>query len=92
MAHAPRRAGFIPPTAVDGGMNPALRRRVATVKAMRPPALPGYPAGSHQPDAAGQQRLHHALLEGAGLGEFGVEGGDLRVHVGEDGCDGGLFG
>ena len=36
--------------------------------------------------------MHHALLDLAGFGELGFEGGDFGVHVGEDGGDGGLFG
>ena len=47
---------------------------------------------SNQSRSSGQQLLHHALLEGAGLGQPGFEGGDLGVHVGEHGGDGGLFG
>ena len=44
---------------------------------------------SYQLNPSGQQFLHHALLEGAGLvaadGEFGV-------HARENGSDGGLLG
>ena len=46
---------------------------------------------SYQPYLSGQQIVHHALLEFAGFGEAGFEGGNLGVHVGEDGGDGGLF-
>lgn len=54
--------------------------------------LDSSPAGrSHQPDAAGEQRLRHALLEQAGLGEAGFQGGDFGVDVGEGGGDGGLL-
>ena len=45
----------------------------------------------HQPYLAGEELLHHALLDHAGLVAAGFEGGDLGVHVGEDGGDGGLF-
>ena len=36
--------------------------------------------------------MHHAVLELAGFGELGFQGGDLGVHVEEDGGYGGLFG
>ena len=35
--------------------------------------------------------MHHALFEGAGLGQSLLQRGDLGVHVGEYGGDGGLF-
>ena len=41
--------------------------------------------------SSGEQLLHHALLDLAGLGEFFFQRGDLGVHVAQDGCDGGLF-
>ena len=47
---------------------------------------------SYQPNPPGQEFLHHAVLEGAGLVAAGFEGGQFGVHVGEDGGDGGLFG
>lgn len=51
--------------------------------------MAGLPAGlrgvgRHEADATGQQGLGHGLLEGAGFGEAGFEGGDVGVHVGED--------
>ncbi len=46
---------------------------------------------SQQADPAGEELLHHAVLELAGLGELGFEGGEVGVHVGEDCGDGGLF-
>ena len=46
---------------------------------------------SYQPDAPGQQNLHHALLKRTGLVAAGCQGGEFGVHVGEDGGDGGLF-
>ena len=47
---------------------------------------------SYQSYPPREQVVHHALLELAGFGELGFEGGDFGVHVGEDGGDGGLFG
>ena len=38
-----------------------------------------------------QQLGHHPLLDLAGFGEFGFEGGDFGVHVAQDFGDGGLF-
>ena len=45
----------------------------------------------YEANPPGQQFLHHALLEGAGLVAAGFEGGEFGVYVGEDGGDGGLF-
>ena len=53
--------------------------------------LPGTARRSYKANPSGEQFLHHALLEAAGLGELGFQRGDLGVHVGEDGGDGGLF-
>jgi hypothetical protein len=36
--------------------------------------------------------LHHPLLDLACLGDLRLQPVDLRVHIGEDGRDGGLFG
>ena len=47
---------------------------------------------SYEPRPPGEQLLHHRLLEGTGLVAAGFEGGQLGVHVGEDGGDGGVFG
>ena len=44
-----------------------------------------------QPDPSGEEFLHHTLLELVGFGQLGFQRGDLGVHVGEDGGDGGLF-
>ena len=55
-------------------------------------ALVGRCRCSYESCSPGQQFLHHALLEGAGLVAPLLQRGDLRVHVGEDGGDGGLFG
>ena len=38
-----------------------------------------------------QQLLHHALLHGLRLVELFFQRGDVGIHVGEDGGDGGLF-
>jgi hypothetical protein len=35
--------------------------------------------------------VHHALFELAGFGEFGFEGSDFGIHIGEDGGDRLLF-
>ena len=43
---------------------------------------------TEQPNPAGQERLHHALLDGAGLVSASFQRGDFGVHVGEDGGDG----
>ena len=45
-----------------------------------------------EPRLAGEQFLHHGLLEGAGLVAALLQRRQLGVHVGEDGGDGGLFG
>ena len=45
-----------------------------------------------QADGAGEELLHHTLLDGAGLVEAVFQRGDLGVHVGEDGGNGLLFG
>ena len=45
----------------------------------------------NEPRLAGEQLLHHGLLEVAGLVAAGFERRQLGVHVGEDGGDGGLF-
>ena len=47
---------------------------------------------SNESSLSSQEFLHHALLEGAGLFTPLLQGGQLRVHVGENGGDGGLFG
>src|SRR3990172_85788 len=44
-----------------------------------------------QANASSEQVIHHALLYLAGFGEFGFQGSDLGIHVGEDSGDGGLF-
>ena len=41
---------------------------------------------------AGEQFLHHALLDEAGLVAAGFEGGEVGVEGGEDLGDGALFG
>ena len=41
---------------------------------------------------SGEEFLHHALLEGAGLVPPLLQRRQLQVHVGENGGDGGLFG
>jgi len=53
-----------------------------------------FPAGMalSQPNPPGQQFLHHALLEGAGLGLPLLQHRQLRVHLRQHGGDGGLFG
>ena len=49
--------------------------------------------GAHtRRDPPGQQFLHHALLEGAGLVAPLLQRRNLRVHVRQHGGDGGLFG
>src|SRR5262249_4614489 len=44
-----------------------------------------------QPNAACQELLHHALLDGTYLPVAGFEGGDLGVHVREHSGDGRLL-
>ena len=45
-----------------------------------------------QSNLSGEQFLHHALPDGAGLGKLFFQRGKFGVHVGEDGRDGGLLG
>ena len=47
---------------------------------------------SQQARPSGEEFLHHALLEGAGLVPPLLQRHQLHVHVGENGGDGGLFG
>ena len=54
-------------------------------------ARSGWPTVLIRGESFREQFLHHALLELAGFGELRLQRGDLRVHVGEDGGDGGLF-
>ena len=42
----------------------------------------------NEPRLAGEQLLHHRLLEVAGLITAGLQRRQLGVHVGEDGGDG----
>ena len=48
--------------------------------------------GSYEADPSGEEVVHHALFDLAGFGEFGFEGGDFGVHVGEDHGYGRLLG
>jgi hypothetical protein len=47
--------------------------------------------GRNKANPAGQQFLHHALLEEFGFVSAGLQGGDLGIHVGENGGYGLLF-
>ena len=49
------------------------------------------PLRFHQPDSTGEELLHHALLDCAGLVAASFKRGDLGVHVGEDRGDGVLL-
>ncbi len=47
---------------------------------------------SHEANLAGEELLHHGLLEGAGLFAAALQGLQLRVHLARDLVDGGLIG
>ena len=49
------------------------------------------PMEAGEASLAGEELLHHAVLDGAGLVAASFQCGDLGVHIGEDGGDGCLL-